>query len=184
MKKILCVTIMMLIGVFSLVSNSMAVSYEYTGNNFTVAGWPYTTDNFVSATLSFDNWLPANYSGDVTGFSGFSLYMIDGVEFYDSEDAFNLDYFFAEVSTNESRDIVTWELAMGVYTWDTFEVATINQPGVSVIDRGDALAWEGGRVANNPGTWTIVPEPISSTLFIVGSATLGFRRFWKKKRNI
>ena len=30
----------------------------------------------------------------------------------------------------------------------------------------------------------VVPEPISSTLFIVGGATLGFRRFWKKRRNI
>jgi hypothetical protein len=28
----------------------------------------------------------------------------------------------------------------------------------------------------------IVPEPISSTLFIVGGATLGLRRFWKKRR--
>jgi len=30
------------------------------------------------------------------------------------------------------------------------------------------------------GTTTVVPEPISSTLFIVGGATLGFRRFRKK----
>jgi hypothetical protein len=28
----------------------------------------------------------------------------------------------------------------------------------------------------------VVPEPISSTLFIVGGATLGLRRFWKKRR--
>jgi hypothetical protein len=28
----------------------------------------------------------------------------------------------------------------------------------------------------------VVPEPISSTLFIVGGATLGFRRFWRKRR--
>jgi len=26
----------------------------------------------------------------------------------------------------------------------------------------------------------VVPEPISSTLFVLGGATLGFRRFWKK----
>jgi len=30
------------------------------------------------------------------------------------------------------------------------------------------------------GTTTVVPEPVSSTLFIVGGATLGFRRFRKK----
>jgi len=29
---------------------------------------------------------------------------------------------------------------------------------------------------------TVVPEPISSTLFIVGGATLGLRRFWKKRK--
>jgi hypothetical protein len=29
-------------------------------------------------------------------------------------------------------------------------------------------------------TYTVVPEPISSTLFIVGGATLGFRQFRKK----
>ncbi len=32
------------------------------------------------------------------------------------------------------------------------------------------------------GSSTIVPEPISSTLFIVGGATLGFRRFCKKRK--
>ena len=31
---------------------------------------------------------------------------------------------------------------------------------------------------------SVVPEPISSTLFISGSATLGFRRFWKKRRTV
>jgi hypothetical protein len=30
---------------------------------------------------------------------------------------------------------------------------------------------------------TVVPEPISSTLFILGGATLGLRRFWKKRLN-
>ncbi len=31
---------------------------------------------------------------------------------------------------------------------------------------------------------TVVPEPISSTLFVVGAATLGFRRLRKMKKNI
>ncbi len=47
---------------------------------------------------------------------------------------------------------------------------------------------ENGNVDPDPenvilGTTTVVPEPVSTTLFIVGGATLGFRRFWRKKRN-
>ena len=33
-------------------------------------------------------------------------------------------------------------------------------------------------------TPTVVPEPISSTLFIVGGASLGLRRFWRKRRTV
>lgn len=31
------------------------------------------------------------------------------------------------------------------------------------------------------GNTTVVPEPVSSILFLSGSAALGFRRYWKKK---
>lgn len=31
------------------------------------------------------------------------------------------------------------------------------------------------------GTTTVVPEPVSSVLFLSGGAALGFRRYWKKK---
>jgi DNA-binding beta-propeller fold protein YncE len=31
---------------------------------------------------------------------------------------------------------------------------------------------------------TVIPEPVSSILFIVGGATLGFRRFWRKQRTV
>ena len=41
-----------------------------------------------------------------------------------------------------------------------------------------------GNINETPilGTTTIVPEPISSTLFFVGGGVLGLRRFWKKRR--
>jgi len=35
---------------------------------------------------------------------------------------------------------------------------------------------------NGGHTPPVAPEPISSTLFIVGGATLGLRRYWKKRR--
>ena len=53
---------------------------------------------------------------------------------------------------------------------------TTSAPGSSwQYDATGSLAIE---IAGN-----LVPEPVSSSLFIVGGATLGFRRFWKKRRN-
>ncbi len=39
-----------------------------------------------------------------------------------------------------------------------------------------------GGISNASGYTTMVPEPISATLFIVGGATLGFRRYGKKRK--
>jgi len=50
-------------------------------------------------------------------------------------------------------------------------------------DEGDQDWWNYGSVRyNSTIPTTVVPEPISSTLFIVGGATLGYRRFRKKCR--
>ena len=60
------------------------------------------------------------------------------------------------------------------------------------MDLGDSIFWTALRLdnVNTGGRWitlndgnmsiSIVPEPVSSTLFIVGSAILGFRRFKKR----
>jgi len=39
----------------------------------------------------------------------------------------------------------------------------------------------GGTCSGWVGTTSVVPEPVSSTLFIVGAASLGFRRFLRKR---
>jgi hypothetical protein len=41
-----------------------------------------------------------------------------------------------------------------------------------------------GGTYNTSGFTSIVPEPVSSILFAIGGSTLGFRRYWKKRRNI
>lgn len=40
----------------------------------------------------------------------------------------------------------------------------------------------GGDLSSNMGAGYLAPEPVSSTLFLVGAATLGFRRFCKKRK--
>jgi hypothetical protein len=47
-----------------------------------------------------------------------------------------------------------------------------------MTDYGGTISYNGGQLI--AGQTTVVPEPISSTLFVVGGATLGFRRFRKK----
>jgi len=56
---------------------------------------------------------------------------------------------------------------------------TVSDPGnagCNAIDNPDYPDCGSGWIANT----TVVPEPISSSLFVVGAATLGFRRFRKK----
>jgi hypothetical protein len=74
-------------------------------------------------------------------------------------------------------------LQTGVY-WSGTE--STKNPGYNFgffQDRGqqiDALSREQGLYSWAVRDVAVVPEPISSTLFIVGGATLGFRRFRKK----
>jgi len=49
-------------------------------------------------------------------------------------------------------------------------------------DTGEHIYHEGSFDFTDTYSMSVVPEPISSTLFIVGGATLGFRRFRKKLR--
>ena len=47
----------------------------------------------------------------------------------------------------------------------------------NIFDEGATINYNGGQLIQ---ATTVVPEPISSTLFIVGGATLGFRHYRKK----
>jgi hypothetical protein len=54
--------------------------------------------------------------------------------------------------------------------------------GIACTDPGSPTYGDCGGTPPTTSAWAagVVPEPVSSTLFIVGAATLGFRRFRKK----
>ena len=152
--KVLLSFLFVIISISGTVNSASAVAiYTYTGNPFTVVLGPYTTDNFISATLTLDNPLAANLASvDVTGFSGFSLTMSDGQQIL-TDTTPGLTTVSATVSTNMNGNIVAdWALRLDASPVDP-SIASINltPPIDNIFDRGE---FEGdiGQVK-----WTLEP---------------------------
>jgi len=165
----------------------------------------------VELTLSVDGSLPSgqfigewyfNYNGDASSLSiddnggGATTttigqlndgYQADGDGLYDLW--FNFDpQGNNKLTAGESMNYTIYGVtssdfyllaAPGTGSNGPFYAATKLQ-GISCDTNIAACAAQGGTTS----TWAagVVPEPVSSTLFIVGAATLGFRRFRKKFR--
>ncbi len=74
----------------------------------------------------------------------------------------------------------------GVFNPGQLDVTAWNL-GLTSSDTDPSDGPSNGSLSNHilrPDTVQLVPEPISSTLFIIGGATLGIRRFCKKRKTI
>ncbi len=80
-------------------------------------------------------------------------------------------YFYNESSFVTPNSFDLSSLYLWANNWDNQ-----NMTKQQFIDSG------GNPLGMDLGSTTVVPEPISSTLFLVGAATLGFRRFRKTKK--
>jgi hypothetical protein len=111
---------------------------------------------YFSQATTF-NWvnIPTGWDSVLTGFPPFSVTQAD------------------TYSTNTSYDTATGNnLGLFSFTLD-YRAGNISYDAYLSTSSGNQIV---------SGTATLVPEPVSSTLFLVGGATLGFRRFRKKFR--
>ncbi len=125
--------------------------YDYTFYNTS------TTEDLYSVYLYFDqersfDWvnIPSGWDSTLNGFTPFPTTLADTYSIHP-------DYDIA-AGNNLGYFSFTVDYQAGDISYDAF--------------------FSGDNTLS--GTTSLVPEPISSTLFIVGGATLGFRRFRKR----
>lgn len=157
----------------------------YNGNTYTTVAVPssgYTTSNFITATLTFENPLPADASlaygygglGTATATDPLEGFVIsDGLATLNLSDGLNIF-----LVTGSEGQIVSWFVgacaapcssALNIDTQFGLPtpLATLGADGSTQGSYGTPLAYNTG----DPGTWTSVPEP--SSLLMLGFGILG-----------
>ena len=175
------VLIFAVISLLALPSRALAspVIYLYVGNNFdtfscgggflcadpTPEQSSYTTDDFVTATLTLEQALPGGlYLQDITGFAGFELIMNDGHQQLVLEAGVPAE---ALISTDADGNIIEpWSLIINCCPLPNNGIHSLNWPEGRGVGDGGMLSgatfeypdtpWDLGGVSGSPGVWSMV----------------------------
>jgi hypothetical protein len=176
--------------------------YTYTGKSFTtgvngpVPESPYTTNDFVTGSITLANPLASNLKLELVTPISFSL-TAGPLTTTDTSTPYSFALAF---STDASGNIIGWAL----YTYNYLTPATpdgaifvdAHLNSSNVLVGGDSAsfntgtetdpAYVGGQSAT-PGTWTVsntsaVPEP--STLFLMGTGAIGVIGSFRRQQQI
>jgi len=154
---------------------AMATSvYTYTGNDFSDVTGPYTTSDSITGSLTISSPLAANLMFSENNVTPIAYSFTDGVQTFTNNSALT-DVIFG-FATDSEGNITGWLVSLSDGD-DTNRIQTSGYVVLSLVDYAINNSAE-GQVVNEPGKWTIAPEP--GSLLVVGAGLLaaGVRRRW------
>ena len=171
-----------------------AYGFLYDGSTYTTLDYPGTDESGCSGGTGWDQTraMGISDSGEIVGF-----YRMNNVTHgftYEGGSYSNFDY--AGSSSSYATGINDMGLIVGSYvdvggttngymydngTWSDLFVPGSTSTTTTGINNNGVIVGNYYDGTTNYGYIAVVPEPISSTLFIIGGATLGFRLNRKKK---
>jgi hypothetical protein len=168
------------------------ITYIYTGNPFTTAVSPYTTNDFLSGSFDLATPLGNNFPRSQITPTSFSF--SDGVQTYLSTDPPFSAVFV--IQTDASGTPSTWFINVqfpvdpGTARFFTTTLTPPSPPNLT-LDQVGTLLVPGGSVTtlaanfNSPGTWSVVPGPIAGAglpgLILAGGGLLAW---WRRRQKI
>lgn len=163
-----CLTRLAVLICFSFVAASAETVYTYTGKPFTIVESPYTTSDFVTATITTATPFAANLP--------IGNYFVDSLTMSDGQQSIavspTLPLFTIQIGTDSHGDIALWNLFLG----NSAENFVSSQNADRIV--GDIGSLTANQQADNdgtPGLWkitTVTPEPGSLGLFVATILTL------------
>jgi hypothetical protein len=150
--------------------------YTYAGHNFTLVSGAYTTADKVAATLTLTSPLGSGLSNQN------ELPKVVALQMSDGEQTLNASFASADVvfSTDPAGNISQWDVDLG-YTNSLGPIIPRSIETLGNVAHGGGtdsgqIFFLGipveGSILNDPGVWTLVPEPGTVTLLAVGLAAM------------